>query len=297
MLKRTITAVCLVTYILSSVFWLRQYNEVFADITIALFGFVGAYELYHSLSKATNEDGSKKFNMMPAPVILAMILIGPLSVIFAMDGLYISILVPSLLALTIMTFKHEKYDLKDLFATIFTLVYPLSIMSLFFVMNHGLGEILSLFLVTAIAVLEDTCAYLVGVTCKGPKLCPSISPKKTISGAIGGVLGGVLGGVVTWLMFDYFHLFDNFARLDIFCLNPDWRISLPIYIAVGLIGGIVGELGDLGASSIKRKLGIKDYGKIFPGHGGFMDRIDSFVYVLPVVYIMSYFAFDFCLRI
>ena len=53
----------------------------------------------------------------------------------------------------------------------------------------------------------------------------------------------------------------------------------------------MGELGDLGASAIKRKLGIKDYGKIFPGHGGFMDRIDSFVFVLPVVYIMCYFAF------
>ena len=294
MLKRTITAVVLVSFLMVMVFYVRQFWLGAGDMTIALFGLVGTYELAHSLNTARDEQGNKRFNIMIAPIVLGMILVAPLSIYFAMTGLFMSILFPTILALIIMTFRHEKYALKDLFATVFTLIYPMAIMAMFFILNRtGNGEILSLFLVIAIAVLEDTCAYLVGVTVKGPKLCPSISPKKTISGAIGGVLGGMLGAVVTFLMFDYAHLFDSFGNVTVTCLNADWRISIGIYLAVGLVGGIVGELGDLGASAIKRKLGIKDYGKIFPGHGGFMDRIDSFVFVLPVVFVMCYFAFMF----
>lgn len=291
MLKRLGTAVVLVTFLLTMLFYVRQYWVGAGDLVIALFGFVGTYELFHSLNTAVDESGNRRFRLMAIPVLVGMAMICPLTVYFKMDGLMISILIPTVIAIVIMTFRKEKYELKDLFGTVFVLVYPLSIMSLFFIMNHGQGEVLALLLVIAIAVLEDTMAYFVGITCKGPKLCPTISPKKTISGAIGGVIGGVLGSVIVFLLFDYFHLFDSFKNLTIFELTSNWKTSLPIYLVVGFIGGILGELGDLGASAIKRKLGIKDYGKIFPGHGGFMDRIDSFVFILPAVYIMSYFAF------
>lgn len=291
MIKRLGTAVVLVAFLLSMLFWVRQYWVGAADLVICLFGFVGTYEMFHSLKSAKKEDGERRFHLMAVPVILAMAVICPLSVYFGMDGLVISIIIAVLTSIVIMTFKREKYSLTDLFATNFILLYPLMIMSLFFKMNRGQGEVLVLLLVIAIAVLEDTMAYFVGITFKGPKLCPTISPKKTVSGAIGGVIGGMLGAVIVFLLFDYFRLFDGMKNITIFALHENWKISLPIYLAVGFIGGILGELGDLGASAIKRHLGIKDYGKIFPGHGGFMDRIDSFIFIVPLVYVLSYIMF------
>ena len=97
----------------------------------------------------------------------------------------------------------------------------------------------------------------------GPKLIPEISPKKTVSGAIGGLLGGMIGAIVTYLLLKntfVYHL----------------SVSPYLYFAlVGLIGAFLTEIGDLVESFLKRQLGVKDSGKIFPGHGGMLDRLDS----------------------
>lgn len=133
-------------------------------------------------------------------------------------------------------------------------------------------------LVFAITMLTDTLAYLVGSTLKGPKLAPKISPKKTISGAIGGIIGGVLGAMaVFWVI----------------RVVPDWNAFLVLhnlrwwhFIAFGLVGSVLGQIGDLFESKIKRSAGVKDSGTIFPGHGGMFDRIDAMVFVVTFVYII-----------
>lgn len=102
------------------------------------------------------------------------------------------------------------------------------------------------------------------------KLCPNVSPKKTVEGAIFGVVGGTIGGLICRAVFVYaFHM-------------P--MPGIPAAIALGLIGSVAGEIGDLSASLLKRHSGIKDYGKIFPGHGGVMDRFDSVIFTLIVMY-------------
>lgn len=111
---------------------------------------------------------------------------------------------------------------------------------------------------------SDMFAYFTGVLIGRHKLCPKISPKKTVEGGIGGILGSTLFCAA----FGYFALPEH----------------LWVCIVIGVLGGAVSQLGDLAASVIKRQLGIKDYGKLIPGHGGILDRFDSVLFTAPLVY-------------
>ena len=120
------------------------------------------------------------------------------------------------------------------------------------------------------AFCTDTGAYFMGVALKGPKLCPDLSPKKTISGCIGGFLGALLGFFVYAMILQFGYGIS---------VNPF------TYYPLALLCGLVAQLGDLTASSIKRSRNVKDFGNVIPGHGGFLDRVDSLMFVGPMVYI------------
>jgi len=110
----------------------------------------------------------------------------------------------------------------------------------------------------------DIFAYLVGKAVGKRKLCPSISPKKTVEGSVGGVIGSVL-------------LCGLFSL--VFMPTEIWTC-----IVIGVAGGVFSQFGDLAASVMKRKIGIKDWGTLIPGHGGVLDRIDSILFTAPLVY-------------
>lgn len=133
-------------------------------------------------------------------------------------------------------------------------------------------QLMMLIMVFGIAVGGDTLAYFVGSSVGGPKLCPRVSPNKTISGSVGGLLGSVLVAFIVGRIFA--------------AAAPDMAVQAPIWgdLLVGLIGGVAGQLGDLFASLVKRHCKVKDYGTIFPGHGGMMDRLDSIFFVAIIVY-------------
>lgn len=119
------------------------------------------------------------------------------------------------------------------------------------------------------AWMTDTGAYFVGVFFGKNKLIPEVSPKKTVEGAFGGVLGCILGYVIFGVVIDmFFNVTVNYLAL--------------ILLAVGI--SVISQCGDLVASYVKRERGIKDYGFIFPGHGGIMDRFDSIIAVAPTIY-------------
>ncbi len=122
------------------------------------------------------------------------------------------------------------------------------------------------------AWMTDTWAYFVGSKLGKRKLAPKISPKKSVEGAVAGVLGTVLVTVITYFVFDIWFFPEN---------NP---ITLAVVIPLTIVISILGMCGDLSASVIKRNFGEKDFGNLFPGHGGALDRIDSFLFTMPLTY-------------
>ena len=123
---------------------------------------------------------------------------------------------------------------------------------------------LFIWIVVIAAFGSDIFAYFTGYFLGRHKMAPNLSPKKTVEGAVGGLAGSSL-----------------FAWLFGFIFMRDMAL---ICLVLGLVGGAAGMAGDLTASAFKRKMGIKDYGNLIPGHGGIMDRFDSVIFVAPVVY-------------
>lgn len=123
------------------------------------------------------------------------------------------------------------------------------------------------------AWMSDTWAYFVGSKFGKHKLAPKISPKKSVEGAIGGLVGTVLFCVVTYFI------------CDATCFRNN---TLNVWVVLGcsLILAVLGMCGDLSASVIKRNFGEKDFGTIFPGHGGVLDRMDSFLVTMPMLYVI-----------
>ncbi len=121
-----------------------------------------------------------------------------------------------------------------------------------------------IWIVVIAAFGSDICAYFTGVFLGKHKMAPNLSPKKTIEGAIGGLAGS---SFLCWVFGCFF-----------------MKEQALICLILGLLGGAAGMAGDLTASAFKRKMGIKDYGNLIPGHGGILDRFDSVIFVAPVVY-------------
>lgn len=128
--------------------------------------------------------------------------------------------------------------------------------------------------------IADAGAYFIGTFFGKRKLCPNISPKKTVEGALGGVVFGVLGAVVDALVFQLL-FYTQSGREEIHYVN---------LIIVALFGALVSIVGDLCFSIIKRSCHVKDYGNVIPGHGGILDRCDSVIFAAPLLLVfVQYF--------
>ena len=122
-----------------------------------------------------------------------------------------------------------------------------------------------------VAFLSDAFALFAGMAFGRRKLAPELSPKKTWEGAVGGFLGAILSTVVYGLVLHF-----------VFQYEADY-LRLALY---GALGSVASQLGDLSFSYIKREYGIKDFGNIFPGHGGVLDRFDSVIFCAPLIELM-----------
>ena len=279
MLKRAVTAIILVGYAFAMLYLGTAVHYGFLDALIMSFAFVGTYEMYHTFRK------SEYKNSWGAPLLLC-VAIYPLWYFLGYKGILIALSLSICLALAVFTFKAEM-ELKDLLATIFSLIYPMALVSLAFALSREFpcGGTFAISFAIFLPVFSDTFAYLVGSTLGKRKLCPSISPKKTVAGAIGGLLGSVLCAVTFFLLFDLYAVIP----VGYVSFSDSVAVRAVVFVVLGIVGGVLAEIGDLAASRIKRTINIKDFGNIFPGHGGVLDRRDSIMFTL----VMFFTAFTF----
>lgn len=279
MLKRAVTAIILVGYAFAMLYLGTAVHYGFLDALIMSFAFVGTYEMYHTFRKL-------EYKNSPWAPLLLCVAIYPLWYFLGYKGILIALSLSICLALAVFTFKAEM-ELKDLLATIFSLIYPMALVSLAFALSREFpcGGTFAISFAIFLPVFSDTFAYLVGSTLGKRKLCPSISPKKTVAGAIGGLLGSVLCAVTFFLLFDLYAVIP----VGYVSFSDSVAVRAVVFVVLGIVGGVLAEIGDLAASRIKRTINIKDFGNIFPGHGGVLDRLDSIMFTL----VMFFTAFTF----
>lgn len=184
---------------------------------------------------------------------------------------YVSLIYAGLILVFCVMLKfHKTVSVESAGLAIFGVVYVPFLLSTLIDIKAMEGGTLLLWLVFIGAFSTDTFAYFSGVFFGKHKLCPEISPKKTIEGSIGGTLGCIVFLMLYGLLLEKAFDFDiSYAKLAI----------------LGVLVSPISQIGDLTASIIKRRFGIKDYGTLFPGHGGILDRLDSVIAVAPLVYI------------
>ncbi len=218
---------------------------------------------YFEFSKAVSQG---KVNIIPGVLGLIM----GVSLMFLPEKHILSVLAAGVIVfLSITVFFHKKILFKDAAGLYFGAVYIFVLFKyIYLVRMEELGKFI-VFAVFVGAFLTDTGAYFAGTFFGKHKLCPNVSPKKTIEGAIGGIFTTVVAFIVY-----------GFIGKEFFGYN----LSIINAIITGLILSVISQIGDLSASVIKRELGIKDYGNIMPGHGGALDRFDSVLFVAPVFY-------------
>lgn len=245
-------------------------DTIVFNIAIALVCVLAVYEMLHATGYVHN----------PVLLLLSMAFAAfvPFSKMEACAPYFTLVLIVYLAGMLAVLFvKHSTVKFQELTVS-FTaaLLLPYGLSSLVFVRDLqpeiGLYPILMVFV---FAWISDAGAYFIGLLFGRHKLAPTISPKKTIEGALGGVFFCILFTVA----FTYVYA-DLVTKSGI-----QLTVHLGTMIVLSLLGSIVGILGDLSMSIIKRQTGIKDFGHLMPGHGGILDRFDSILFIAPFLYV------------
>ncbi len=285
MLKRIITGTgifaVLIGMFASRIFWTTEITvleggvltagEVLFDAVLALMAIVGTFEVVRAMD----------VKMLFIEKIIALIfpiIVFPIATFCGATYAFIVIAIYDMLTVALSVFAFKNATLESVGLTMLSVFYPTGLILPLVAVNLMSFE--ALLLVFAVSPLCDTMAYFVGSALRGKKLCPDISPNKTISGAIGGIAGGAIGGVAVYFFSNWLYSAGVLAGTA-FTVGALWA-DVIIFIVAGALFAALTELGDLAESVIKRKLGIKDMGKLFPGHGGMMDRVDGLSFVSPV---------------
>ena len=207
---------------------------------------------------------------------------------YALHITFVVILAGVSVLLALLVFAHGQVTLESTGCAMLCYVYPSFLLLVLSMCNHlqSYSE-LALMFVFVVAPASDALAYFFGKLFgkKLPrKMAPNISPKKTVIGGFGGLLGGAIGAVIIFFMYYGIMQLDNLgATAQIIRDISIAPVDLIFFIGLGIVTSAFSQFGDLVESAIKRKIGIKDMGKILPGHGGILDRIDSALYAGLIV--------------
>ena len=262
---RAITSVFIIAVVVGA-FLLRQLVDTrLMHILFYLFAVGGTLEMVRAL-------GDKMTTFNKYVIVAVSLTLIPLYVFLGANAMAILAITAGVVILISMVFDFENTTLEKTGCAFLALVYPNLLLIPMVLTNEISNALIALILIFVIAPVTDGAAYIIGSLIKGPKLCEKVSPKKTISGAIGGLIGGTLASVIFWLVYAKGMVLSNQTAEFI------------LFIVIGVLGSLFTELGDLIEGTIKRKLAIKDMGKLLPGHGGVLDRIDGNMICAVFVY-------------
>ena len=222
---------------------------------------IGAEELYRAMD--VHKNG---FGLLETAACLGILLYyGAAALDFGRYGM-MAVILALILILFVYVFTYPKYDARQIAAAFLGIVYVAVMLSYIYLTRNLENGHFIVWLIFLCSWGCDTCAYCVGMLIGKHKMAPVLSPKKSVEGAVGGVIGAALLGVA-------------YAAAT--------KGPMAEYAVICAAGALISMVGDLTASAVKRNQGIKDYGKLIPGHGGILDRFDSVIITAPVIYYMA----------
>lgn len=299
MKKRVITATILCLVLLPILF----FGSYFMVALTMFLSFMGVYELIKMYNEKHKIANLYKF-IIPSfvSIISGLISLGFLIDIRIIYYIALPILIISALGFLVVAMFDSSINMIDIMTIFGFVIYgglSFSLLSgLRFIQHINVADnwfiylgnleinMLGLVLIGYALIISsctDMGAQFGGMLFGKHKLCPSISPKKTVEGALCGTLFGATLGTILLVVFEYIGKFRVFGI-------KEWYINIPLIFVVSIVLSCFGQIGDLVASKIKREHDIKDYGNIFPGHGGVLDRFDSAIFVCLVLLALILFV-------
>lgn len=242
-------------------------NKIVDSIIVTLISLISM----HEYMKAFKQAGYSPISIFGYVGCISIFFMG-LDIDYYTKMLMIRIFIPIavILMFVYVVLKKLKVTVIDVALTLLSFVYiPFLFSFVKIILSMTNGRVYIWFVLLG-AFASDICGYIFGRAIGKRKLCPDISPKKTVEGAVAGIVGVVVCYVIFGIILNYLNLM---------------QINTVILILMGVVCAIVGQFGDLAASAIKRFCKIKDFGSVMPGHGGILDRCDSILFVAPVAYI------------
>lgn len=229
-------------------------------VLIVLVSLAGMYE-YNRMAFGKGLCPEKAVTMVSALLTLLAAFSGDRA--FMLSLLVFSVM--AVLMLNLLRVRKTGLDMAPAGRTLLGILYIPLLMSHFILIRQTPPGVLWVFFVLVLAFSGDVAAYYVGRRFGKRKLLPEVSPGKTVEGTIGLIAGSIIGCMIFQQLF--------FSEVTV------------MHAAIlGLVGSVVGQLGDLSESAMKRVAGIKDSGAILPGHGGILDRLDCLMFITPFVY-------------
>ena len=275
----TSTVYVLAVIALCAAKWLipGDYGSLLFDALFCAVAAIGAFELIRACGCVSllQRAVTITFSALAVPMFaLFAYLIGGLG----WPGAVIALGVGALAVCVLFVADHSRSDVKSTLCCIFTLAYVGLLTAVLSAVNHlEQNSMLAIMFAFMCVPFTDAGAFLIGMALgkKLPlKLAPAVSPHKTVIGAAGGILGGIIGAVAAY------YLFIALGG------TPEFSLGMPEVVAVILVGlatSVATQFGDLFESAIKRAAGIKDMGRLLPGHGGILDRFDGTLFAGVVI--------------
>lgn len=299
MLKRTITGLAILIIVAGAIL-LRYISTMFFDFFVLIISVVAAFEMLKATRNKNEQKQVYSYLVVIYPSVLFGVYLLSTSVLQTILFQFLALLLFFIVSMAIELFELNKSKNKNqtiettsllnkTFKTMCLLFYPTTLLGFLYGINaFGLNiGLIGIIIMFAVSMFTDVFAYFFGTITKGkgPRLCVQISPKKGVVGMLFGALGGLIASGLSYLLFVHLGYLG-----DVF-LGIKTTTTILAFVLLGIFGTFLTQFGDLVSSTIKRKHNIKDFGSIFPGHGGILDRVDGLMF--NAVLVFSVFALIF----